>query len=133
MKIVSSVLAKHKLTIQDLPIEIQEKIDYIQGMTDNYNKSYDEYEEIGESDEELENKLKETELYVIELDKELANEIDTLIEENNAALKDRSALESKEDVKIESVETKKDNYFGWIVGGVVLLGTLGLVNIFKNK
>ena len=86
----------------------------------------DEYEKEEEEDKETEKKLDDMEHFISTKDQQLANQI--------------KAYEPPAPVVPEGTppppppEKKEDNSIGWLIfGGVVIVATLGLVNVFKKK
>jgi len=110
MKLVLQVLAKKNVTIEQLPPELQKEVNSLRELVDKYNEAFDEYEKV-DFNQETEKNLREKEDYVVEADKLLAKKIEKTIPNPKGG---------------------KKNYLGWIIAGIVLVGTMGVVN-FKNK
>ena len=121
MKLVTSALASKNLSVTDLPEDLQERIQALIELEDNFNQTADEYEADPEEDKEIEKKLDETEDLIASTEAELAKDIK---EYTPQAASDGTPAPKKEG----------DSSVGWLIfGGIALVATLGAVNLFKKK
>jgi len=121
MKLINQALKDKNLTFRQLPSNIQQEIESFRGMILKYNEACDEYDEEPEQDAETVKKLDEMEHYIARTETELANKISgkqvTIAADGGA-----------------TVPKKEDNSVGWLIfGGIALVATFGLVNVFKKR
>jgi predicted RNase H-like nuclease (RuvC/YqgF family) len=125
MKLVSAALKEKQIQTKDLPQNLQDEVASLKGLIDKYNEAVDSYDDEDETDEDTERELDKMEDYIVETEKDLASRISNYD-------KLQSADGSTTDTKIET--KPKDNSIGWLVfGTVVLVATVGMVNVFKKK
>ena len=124
MKDVSKALAEKKLSIRSLPENLQQEIASLKALIIKYNEACDEYEEHEGKDEATEKELDNMEDYIKESEEDLVSKI---MEINPVA---STATTAAADGK----KKEEDTSIGWLIfGGVVLVATVGLVNVFKKK
>jgi hypothetical protein len=122
MKLVSQALSEKKLSVEQLPSNLQSEIEDLRNMILKYNEACDEYDALEESERDLETEknLDSMEDSIAEVEKELADEIRSL-----------NAQPSGEQKSTE--EKKEKSSLGWLLlAGVVGVITLGVVSL-KNK
>lgn len=122
MKLVSQALSEKKLSVEQLPSNLQSEIEDLRNMILKYNEACDEYDALEESERDLETEknLDSMEDSIAEVEKELADEIKSL-----------NAQPSGEQKPTE--EKKEKSSLGWLLlAGVVGVITLGVVSL-KNK
>jgi len=124
MKLINAELKKKQLKLKDLPSELQHRIADFQQMVLSFNEWYDNWED-GDKDEEEKQELDEKENQIAEEEVALAGEIRMIGQEP----------QPQPQPQTEPVQEKKEETgIGWLVfGAVVLVGTLGLVNVLKKK
>ena len=127
MQLINSALKRKKITSDQLSEDLQDRIKDFKEMVVSYNKIYDKWEEEGK-DPELEQKLDEQEHELATTEMELAEEIKEY--EVPAPTPDPTP----DPAPAPAPEPKEDSSVGWLIfGAVVLVGTLGLVNVLKKK
>ena len=127
MQLINSALKRKKITSDQLSQDLQDRIKDFKEMVVSYNKIYDKWEEEGK-DPELEQKLDEQEHELATTEMELAEEIKEY--EVPAPTPDPTP----DPAPAPAPEPKEDSSVGWLIfGAVVLVGTLGLVNVLKKK
>ena len=122
MKLVSQALSEKKLSVEQLPSNLQSEIEDLRNMILKYNEACDEYDALEESERDLETEknLDSMEDSIAEVEKELADEIKSL-----------NAQPSGEQKPTE--EKKEKSSLGWLLlAGVVGVVTLGVVSL-RNK
>jgi len=122
MKLVSQALSEKKLSVEQLPSNLQSEIEDLRNMILKYNEACDEYDALEESERDLETEknLDSMEDSIAEVEKELADEIRSL-----------NAQPSGQQKPTE--EKKEKSSLGWLLlAGVVGVVTLGVVSL-KNK
>ena len=124
MKDVSKALAEKKLSIRSLPEHLQQEIASLKALIIKYNEACDEYEEHEGIDEATEKELDNMEDYIKESEEDLVSKI---MEINPVASTATTAA-------VDGKKKEEDTSIGWLIfGGVVLVATVGLVNVFKKK
>jgi hypothetical protein len=122
MKLVSQALSEKKLSVEQLPSNLQSEIEDLRNMILKYNEACDEYDALEESERDLETEknLDSMEDSIAEVEKDLADEIRSL-----------NAQPSGEQKPTE--EKKEKSSLGWLLlAGVVGVVTLGVVSL-RNK
>jgi len=122
MKLVSQALSEKKLSVEQLPSNLQSEIEDLRNMILKYNEACDEYDALEETERDLETEknLDSMEDSIAEVEKELADEIKSL-----------NAQPSGEQKPTE--EKKEKSSLGWLLlAGVVGVVTLGVVSL-RNK
>lgn len=128
MKLINAELKKKGLKLNQLPAELKDRIDALQQMIFTFNEAYDNWEEGGE-DKEEKAELDEKEHEIAEEESSLAREIREIGKEPAPAPTPEPAP-----APTPEPEKKEETGIGWLVfGAVVLVGTLGLVNVLKKK
>jgi myosin heavy subunit len=139
MKLVSAALKAKEIQIKDLPENLQSEVASLKELIDKYNEAVDSYDDEDETDEATEEQLDKMEDYIVETEKALANKITSYqkvvepTEEEKAAAAAAAAVESATK-SAEGEPKKEDSSVGWLIfGTVVLVATVGMVNVFKKK
>jgi phosphomannomutase len=126
MKLINQALKEKNLTVRQLPSNIQQEIESFRGMILKYNEACDEYDEEPEQDAETVRKLDEMEDYIARTENELANKI--------SGKQVTVAADGGATTTATTVPKKEDNSVGWLIfGGIALVATFGLVNVFKKR
>lgn len=126
MKLINAELKKKELSIKDLPIELQQRVADFQQMIFTYNELYDKVQESDDDEEKKE--LDEKEHQIAEEEVTLAREI------REVTKQEPSQEQLQAEGQQPATEKKEETGIGWLVfGAVVLVGTLGLVNVLKKK
>lgn len=124
MKKTSQALKQKNLSAEQLPTEIKSQVEKLTDMTENYNEIVENYEKEEETNKDLEKELDDLHADIQKTDDELSE----LIKNYNP---EPPAQKSAEGTKTEE---KKDNGIGWLIfGGIVLVATVGAVNMFKKR
>ena len=125
MKVVTLALKeKTGITFNQLPEEIQQRVRNLKELTDKYNEAVEAYDETEEENKETEAELDKMEDLIAQSDKDIANEIRNFTPEVVAA-------EGPAEI---TPEKKKDGGLGWLIfGGLVLVATVGAVNLLKKR
>jgi DNA-binding transcriptional MerR regulator len=122
MKLISKALAQKGVSLKDLPSSIQLEVEQLQQLIAKYNEACDEYDEEEDKEDGTEQQLDEMEDYIAATEKALADKI--IAPSAPATVKSATGGEVK----------KSGTSAGWLIfGGVVLIATVGMVNVFKNK
>lgn len=122
MKLVSQALSEKKLSVEQLPSNLQSEIEDLRNMILKYNEACDEYDALEEDERDLETEknLDSMEDSIAEVEKELADEIRSL---NTQTSGEQKPTEQK----------KEKSSLGWLLlAGVVGVVTLGVVSL-RNK
>jgi len=123
MKLISNALAQKGVSLKDLPSSIQLEVGQLQQLIAKYNEACDEYDEEEDKEDGTEQQLDEMEDYIAATEKAIADKIMT-----------PTSVTPTNTVKATGGEVKKGTSAGWLVfGAVVLVATVGMVNVFKNK
>lgn len=132
---IDQKLAELELTLEQLPDNIQKLIQSIDVQNEKLEKQILEYNESGEKDDEVEKKFDD--MYnVIEGKEEfvitkLQEFKETLTKEK--ATNDPPPTNDGEKNNPKPIEKKKGGAIKWIVGGAILLLTLGAVNTMNRE
>lgn len=119
MKLIENALKAKGLHKEDLSVAFISEIDKLDKMMDKYDELEEAYEE-----EEDKNEAKEKEL----------DNLGDYIEEREKALADAiMKIQTEDDDDAEAKPKKKGSGGLLLLGAVVLVVTLGGVNLFKNK
>jgi len=125
MKLVSAALKERQIQTKDLPQNLQDEVASLKEMIDKYNEAVDTYDDEDETDEATEKELDKMEDYIVETEKDLASRISNYDKAPEVAAADGGQA---------AAPKKEDNSIGWLVfGTVVLVATVGMVNVFKKK
>jgi len=134
MKLVSQALSEKKLSVEQLPSNLQSEIEDLRNMILKYNEACDEYDALEEDERDLETErnLDSMEDSIAEVEKELADEIKSLNAQPSGEQKPTlNAQPSGEQKPTE--EKKEKSSLGWLLlAGVVGVVTLGVVSL-RNK
>jgi hypothetical protein len=131
MKLVSQALSEKKLSVEQLPSNLQSEIEDLRNMILKYNEACDEYDALEEDERDLETErnLDSMEDSIAEVEKDLAFEIRSLNTQPSG--KSLNAQPSGEQKPTE--EKKEKSSLGWLLlAGVVGVVTLGVVSL-RNK
>ena len=118
MKEVNSVLKRKGIKFSDLPADYQYEIRNLSSFQTKYNEACEEYENEEEVDDNEEAELNKKEGVLKQRDEELAEAI--------------SNLDIKPSTNNNSEPKKKGSGGLLLLGAVVLVVTLGSVNLFKK-
>lgn len=134
MKLVTSALKKNGVKISDLPEALQERIASLKELTDKYNEAVEEWNE-DEIDEATEVHFEELENFIADNDKNVADAIIAFAKDGEwTPPPTPPAPAPASAAPVEKPEKKKDGGLGWLIfGGIVLVATVGAVNILKKK
>jgi len=134
MKLISKALAQKGVSLKDLPQSIQSEVEQLQQLIVKYNEACDEYDEDEDKEDGTEQQLDEMEDYIADTENSIANRIRNI---STKSVQPQSQLQLKPEVKAANggeVKKKSGTSTGWLIfGGVVLVATVGMVNVFKNK
>ena len=122
-----------------IPANLGDKIDRLDTLKDSYEDALLENKE--NPTEESENTLKESKDYIDKLELTIIKELETLIDkkENDAITKEVKAQSKTEELKTNTKEVTKEEKkessgtLGLVIGAVLLIGSLGAINYFKNN
>jgi len=97
--------------------------------------------EANPDDEELKESHQEIVDYIEDYRDDLIEDLESLLEQKEKANEEKSAEEKKlvdEQKAKEGIEPKEEkesstNIAGWIFGGLLLVGSLGAINYFRNN
>jgi hypothetical protein len=129
MEIIQNALSEKGLEINQLPEDIQEDIVQIQQMIKRYNEACDEFEELEEEDEETEKELNHMEEQIIEYQSSIAEKIQNI---GQPETKPETVVKAEGGGAVQ--EQKKSSSVGWLIfGGLALVATLGVVNVWKKQ
>ncbi len=120
MKLINAALAEKNVSLKDLSPELQQEVASLQELIVKYNEACDIYEDEDDEDKEAEKKLDEMEDYIAITEQRLADKIKGKVNADGGA--------------VEKSEKKGSGGLGWLLlGGVVLVATVGAVNLFKKR
>lgn len=129
MKVVTLALKEKGLKFNELPEELQGRVSNLKELTDKYNDAVETYDETEEQDVETEKELDRMEDLIAQSDKDIANEI-----RNYNPAPEQTPAPEPEPTPTPEPEKKKDGGLGWLIfGGLVLVATVGAVNLLKKK
>jgi hypothetical protein len=129
MKVVTLALKEKGLKFNELPEELQGRVSNLKELTDKYNDAVETYDETDEEDKETEAELDRMEDLIAQSDKDIANEI-----RNFNPAPEQTPAPEPEPTPAPEPEKKKDGGLGWLIfGGLVLVATVGAVNLLKKK
>lgn len=132
MKKINDIKQEKNLQTDELPVELQDEIKALQKMIVKYNDACDTYEAADVEDEKTEKELDKLEDEIAEIEISIVEKIKTIPSKEVPPVDPISAAAP---APAPAPEPKKeDNSVGWLIfGGVALVATLGLVNVFKKK
>ena len=132
MKKINDIKQEKNLQTDELPVELQEEIKGLQKMIVKYNDACDTYEAADVEDEKTEKELDKLEDEIAEFEISIVEKIKTIPSKEVPAA---DPIPDPAPAPAPAPEPKKeDNSVGWLIfGGVALVATLGLVNVFKKK
>jgi ABC-type Na+ efflux pump permease subunit len=123
-----------------IPASLGSKIDKLDTLKDSYEDAILEHEK--NPSEESETTLKESKDYIDGLESSIIEQLQSLVDkkQNDAKTKEveaqNKAVEPKtETTKVEPKEEKKESsgVLGLVIGAVLLVGSLGAINYFRNN
>jgi cell division septation protein DedD len=125
MKVVNKALEFAKLKSTELPQELKDELNDLKELIKAYNLALKDYDAQDEIDEEVEKSLEGKEHYIAQAEADLAAKIRGLKVEENPTPNPTPTPN----------QTPKKDGGGWglLLGAVVLIGTLGLVNVLKKR
>jgi hypothetical protein len=132
MKKINDIKQEKNLQTDELPVELQDEIKGLQKMIVKYNDACDTYEAADVEDEKTEKELDKLEDEIAEIEISIVEKIKTIPSKEVPAA---DPILDPAPAPAPAPEPKKeDNSVGWLIfGGVALVATLGLVNVFKKK
>ena len=147
MKLVSKALSERDLSVKELSPQLQNEIESLKGLILKYNEACDEFDEdseVGEDDKSDEKELDEMESYISNTENELADKIlkfkvpsyeRPIREEKPTREVKETAQEASNAIAADVEKVKKEgSSVGWLIfGGIVLVATVGMVNVFNKK
>lgn len=140
MNIIDTTLAHFGLTQDELPKKILNKIDYLNQTLEEIEltKADLKIEEDEDTKQEMIDTLEKAEDYVKALTEEIVAIITEIGEAKNVAAPAAPApaptsTNSNTASASAPTEKKKGSALPWIIGGVVLVLTLGAVNVMQEK
>lgn len=141
MNTIDLLLAKHGLTQDELPKKVTNKMKHLYETIEDIelSKADLKIEEDEETKQEMIETIEKAESYVEALSEEIIESITQIGEAKNAAA--ASAVPAAAPASTNSntasasapTEKKKGSALPWIIGGVVLVLTLGAVNVMQEK
>lgn len=110
-----------------------DKLDTLKGSLEEAQKEYDE-----NPTEEAKETLAESKEYIDGLEAEIIEQLESLIDkkESDAKAKEVEAQKKPEEQKSETPKEEKkegSGVLGIVIGAVLLVGSLGAINYFKNN
>ena len=124
-----------------IPSSLGNKIDKLDTLKDSYDDAFLEHEE--NPTEETLTTLKESKGYIDGLELAVIEQLEILVDkkENDAKAKEVEANKKPEENKAQEAkpEDKKPEekesigVLGLVIGGILLVGSLGAINYFKNN
>jgi len=152
MEKVIATLKKNGIKETDLPVNIQEKIDYLEGLIEQHNAFVDELESAEDVSDEQEQQVATQSDNIDSLDEKISNDIQSYVDEAKAkkdaqaeneakAKKDAQAKKDAEEKAKKDAETpntppaptEKKSSKGWLIfGALALVVTLGAVNVMNK-
>ena len=132
MKKINDIKQEKNLQTDELPVELQDEIKALQKMIVKYNDACDTYEAADVEDEKTEKELDKLEDEIAEIEISIVEKIKTIPSKEVPPI---DPIPAAAPAPASAPEPKKeDNSVGWLIfGGVALVATLGLVNVFKKK
>ena len=132
MKKINDIKQEKNLQTDELPVELQDEIKALQKMIVKYNDACDTYEAADVEDEKTEKELDKLEDEIAEIEISIVEKIKTIPSKEVPSV---DPIPAAAPAPAPAPEPKKeDNSVGWLIfGGVALVATLGLVNVFKKK
>jgi len=132
MKKINDIKQEKNLQTDELPVELKEEIKGLQKMIVKYNDACDTYEAADVEDEKTEKELDKLEDEIAEIEISIVEKIKAIPNKEIPAV---DPIPDPAPAPAPAPEPKKeDNSVGWLIfGGVALVATLGLVNVFKKK
>lgn len=145
MDIIEKALEAKGLTLEELPKRLQNKINFLDELQETMTTTQEELQ--AETDEEVREEMRDAILKSQKLSDKLISEITSEVNAHGQKQDDEETQRvvrrpmgnrpilrtSDEDDKEEAKPKKKGAALGWIIGGVVLVLTLGAVNTMSNK
>lgn len=142
MNIIDSALEKHGLTRDELPKKISNKIHYLEETEEQLEatKADFEIEDDAEVKAEMQQTIDQAVDYIAKLSEHISGEIEAFVAERKAAAEGKQGNGAPTPAPKPPVETqgneapkKKGGALPWIIGGVLLVLTLGAVNVMQEK
>jgi hypothetical protein len=140
MNIIDNTLAKHGLTKDTIPKKTSNKIDYLEETKEQLNMTKAELEI--ETDDEVKAEMNDTiekaTAFVDDLSQNIVAEIEAFVESKNPPAEQNppapiQAPKPNEPAGNEAPKKKGAGAMPWIIGGVLLVLTLGAVNVMQEK
>lgn len=136
MNIINNTLAKHGLRKNELPQKVINRINYLEETQEELDESKADLKV--ETDEEVREEMIETiakaESYLVTLTEEVVEMIKAVAEAKKPAQTPQAPAQNVPASNQPPAEPKKKgSALPWLVGGVLLVLTLGAVNIMQEK
>lgn len=141
MNTIDLLLAQHGLTQDELPKKVTNKMKHLYETIEDIelSKADLKIEEDEETKQEMIETIKKAESYVEALSEEIIESITQIGEAKNAAAASAAPAAAPASTNSNTAsasaptEKKKGSALPWIIGGVVLVLTLGAVNVMQEK
>ena len=141
MNIIDTLLAQHGLTQDELPKKVTNKMKHLYETIEDIelSKADLKIEEDEETKQEMIETIEKAESYVEALSEEIIESITQIGEAKNAAAAPAAPAAAPASTNSNTAsasaptEKKKGSALPWIIGGVVLVLTLGAVNVMQEK
>lgn len=141
MNIIDTLLAEHGLTQDELPKKVTNKMKHLYETIEDIelSKADLKIEEDEETKQEMIETIEKAESYVEALSEEIIESITQIGEAKNAAAAPAAPAAAPASTNSNTArasaptEKKKGSALPWIIGGVVLVLTLGAVNVMQEK
>lgn len=127
MKVVKQALREKGLKENELPQEIQARIVNLKELIVKFNQVADEYDELEEEDKDTEKKLDDMEDYIAKTDIDVADAI------RNYNPAPANPAPAATDTPAAEEPKKKDGVGYLVIGAILLVVTVGAVNIMKKR
>lgn len=141
MNTIDLLLAQHGLTQDELPKKVTNKMKHLYETIEDIelSKADLKIEEDVETKQEMIETIEKAESYVEALSEEIIESITQIGEAKNAAAASAAPAAAPASTNSNTAsasaptEKKKGSALPWIIGGVVLVLTLGAVNVMQEK
>lgn len=114
-----------------VPASIAKRLDGLKNLESRYDLAKKELE-ASPDDEEFQEAMTEITDYLDDYREDLIEDLEHLVEEKEQANKKPKA-EDKPNGNDKPEEKKSSNVAGFIIGGVLLVASLGAINYFRNN
>ena len=111
---------------------LAKRIDGLKNLENRYELAKKELE-ANPNDEELQEGLQEITDYLDDYRDDLVEDLEELLEQKKRANEKPKAKETPKAEETPKEEDIKTNFAGYIIGGVLLVASLGAINYFRNN